>query len=69
MLILERKPTEQILLKLPGGETIEITNVRMGRGACRIGVSAPHSVRIVRSELITESDSTVCDSKQPAMSE
>lgn len=52
MLVLTRKPTEVIRLKLPDGRFIDITNVRMSTGACRIGVDAPKDVEIVRGELI-----------------
>lgn len=47
MLILTRKKSEKILV----GDQIEITIVSVGNGYVRIGLQAPRSVRILRSEL------------------
>lgn len=47
MLVLSRKPGEEITIE--GGITIKIVEVRPGK--VQVGITAPRSVRIVRSEL------------------
>ena len=48
MLVLSRKPGERIRI----GDDIEIIIMRIGPNAVRVGVEAPRSVNIARSELI-----------------
>jgi len=48
MLVLSRKPGQKILI----GDHIAITVVRIGPNTVRIGIEAPKSMNIVRSELI-----------------
>lgn len=47
MLVLSRKPGESILI----GDDITITLVRVGPNSCRIGITAPRHMNIVREEL------------------
>ncbi len=47
MLVLSRKAGESIVI----GDFITVTVVNVGRGRVRIGVDAPHSVRINRVEI------------------
>jgi len=49
MLVLTRRDGETILLRLPGGEEIEITLI--SGGPCRLGITAPADVEVVRTEL------------------
>jgi carbon storage regulator len=49
MLVLSRKPGEKILV----GD-ITITVVRIGPNTVRIGIEAPHDMKIVRQELLIE---------------
>lgn len=51
MLVLSRKPSEQILI----GDDIVLTVVRIGPNTVRLGITAPNSVNIVRAELADES--------------
>ena len=48
MLILERKPGEKIVI----GDNITLTLVDVCRGKARIGIIAPKSVPVFRSELL-----------------
>lgn len=50
MLVLSRKATQKILI----GEDIILTVVRIGPNTVRIGIEAPPSINIVRSELAGE---------------
>jgi carbon storage regulator CsrA len=50
MLILERRPSQKLILTHKGVEiTVMVTRVRGNR--VRLGVAAPESVHIVRAEL------------------
>ena len=49
MLVLSRRDGETILLRLPNGEEIEVTLI--SGGPCKLGISAPAEVEIVRTEL------------------
>jgi len=49
MLVLTRRDGETILKRLPNGDQIEITV--MSGGPCRLGITAPAEVEIVRNEL------------------
>lgn len=46
-LVLSRKPGEKILI----GDNVAVTIVRIGPNTVRIGIEAPKSMNIVRSEL------------------
>lgn len=48
MLVLGRHTGESILV----GDNIVVTLVRIGRDSCRIGITAPKDMNIVRSELV-----------------
>jgi carbon storage regulator len=48
MLVLSRKPSQQILI----GPEIRITVVRIDRNQVRLGIQAPPGLSILRSELI-----------------
>lgn len=50
MLVLTRKPGEKILV----GDDVVVTLVRVGPNSARIGVIAPRTMRIKRSELDDE---------------
>ena len=47
MLVLSRKPGEQILV----GEDVKITVVRIGPNTVRLGIEAPRGINIIRQEL------------------
>lgn len=51
MLILTRHPQDEILLHLPGGETIRVVYLNRSGNAVRIGIDAPQSIVIMRSEI------------------
>lgn len=48
MLVLSRKQDEKILI----GDNVTITIVRIGPNTVRLGIEAPASMNIVRSELV-----------------
>lgn len=48
MLVLSRVPVEALLI----GEEIEVRVLRVFRGEVRFGLTAPHHVAILRSELL-----------------
>lgn len=52
MLVLSRKTKEEIKI----GEHVTITVVRIGPNAVRIGVTAPKDVRVLREELVEDSN-------------
>lgn len=52
MLVLSRREGE----KLSIGDDITITIVRIGRGAVRIGIDAPESMKVLRVELEQEDE-------------
>ena len=63
MLVLKRAINEQIVIDLPpvgaeldklAGTRITVMVVDCGRGWARLGFTAPRSVEIVRTELLTE---------------
>jgi len=47
MLVLSRKPGEQIII----GDNIRITVVSMGPGRVKVGIEAPGTVRVDRAEI------------------
>lgn len=49
MLILTRRPGETICL----GESIEVTLIHIAGNQVKLGIRAPSSVKVVRSELVT----------------
>lgn len=51
MLVLSRKPDEEILMKI-GDEEITLTVVRIEGGKVRLGIKASDKVTILRSELV-----------------
>lgn len=52
MLVLSRKRDEKILLKVNGGEEIELTVVRIDNNKVRLGIEASENITILRSELM-----------------
>jgi carbon storage regulator CsrA len=50
MLVLTRKPQEQIRL----GNNVTITVVRIQGNTVRLGIEAPHDVRVIRGEIADE---------------
>ncbi len=65
MLVLGRKPGEEIYVDLPGGETIRIRYVRPKSGTIiAIGIEAPRSCRVRRGELL-ETDISAGEEEQP----
>ena len=53
MLVLTRKPKEEIIIKLPSGETIDIVLTGVKGNQARIGIEAPPNIDIVRKELLS----------------
>ena len=51
MLVLTRKPKEEIRI----GDDIVVTIIRVRGNLVRVGIDAPENVRIMRSELVTDS--------------
>lgn len=54
MLVLSRKPREQILLGDPANPLVVITIVAIEGGKVRLGIEAPHTTRVLRAELLEE---------------
>lgn len=52
MLILARKPREQIRITMPDGTVILLTVCRIDQGKVRLGFEAPLDVVISRTELL-----------------
>lgn len=48
MLILSRKPEESIII----ADTITVKVVSIEKGVVKLGIDAPHHIRVLRSELI-----------------
>jgi carbon storage regulator len=51
MLVLTRKPGQAINFKLPSGEVIVVHVLSVKGSGIRIGIEAPRSIGILRSEL------------------
>lgn len=54
MLVLSRKEQEEILLQLEDGRQIWIVVTEIDKGRCRIGVTAPKDIKVLRSELLNK---------------
>lgn len=52
MLVLSRKPGEEILI----GDDIAVTIVRIGPNTVRVGIEAPSHMGIARGELLAEDE-------------
>jgi carbon storage regulator len=52
MLVLSRKRSERIVI----GDGIRITIVKLERGSVRLGIEAPPEVRVIREELLLDSE-------------
>ncbi|QDT41089.1 hypothetical protein Pan241w_11480 [Gimesia alba] len=52
MLVLERKVDQRIRI----GNDVELVIIKTSRGAVKIGIAAPDEVKIVRGELVKESE-------------
>lgn len=61
MLVLSRKVGEVIWL----GKTISVTVVRVEPGRVRLGFTAPETVHIARSELLSDIDTELEDEPLP----
>lgn len=48
MLILSRRPEESIII----ADTITIKVVSIEKGVVKLGIDAPHNIRVLRSELV-----------------
>jgi carbon storage regulator len=48
MLILSRKPEESIII----ADTITVKVVSIDKGVVKLGIDAPHHIRVLRSELV-----------------
>ena len=55
MLVLTRRSEESIILKTAEGE-VEIKFLGFQHGRARVGINAPKSINVVRSELIKRGD-------------
>jgi len=55
MLVLSRKTAQTVMV----GSDIRITVVRLEGNQVRIGIEAPHDVRILRGELVEEGEETL----------
>ena len=64
MLVLTRKTAETIQV----GDNIVIKVIKTGKGAVKIGVEAPHDVRVIRGELTTETPTARVASDAPVIS-
>ncbi len=64
MLVLTRKPSEQILI----GKDITVTIVRIDGNKVRIGIEAPGNVTITRRELADRDQAAVVHSKPKVLS-
>ena len=53
MLVVSRKEGESIILKTDTGETVTISLTKYQGAQTRVGIAAPESVRIFRSELLS----------------
>lgn len=51
MLVLARKVGESIILRMPDGTECTITVTKTSRWSAKLGISAPQTVRVLRSEL------------------
>jgi len=54
LLVLTRKVQEKILIELAPGQWMEVILVETAQGRARIGFKAPHGIRILRAELVEE---------------
>jgi carbon storage regulator CsrA len=52
MLILTRKPDEEVVIKTPSGEVIKVIVVQVRGKAVRLGFAADRSVEIVRDNAV-----------------
>jgi carbon storage regulator CsrA len=57
LLVLSRKHNQKIALQI-GTEVIELTIVRIDHNKVRIGIQAPESVTVLRSELLEKKKTT-----------
>lgn len=52
MLVLTRRPGEEVHCLLPDGSTIVVTVLESARGKLRVGFKAPKAVKIYRKEIL-----------------
>lgn len=55
MLVLTRKPAEMIRI----GDDIVIKVIKTAKGAVKIGIEAPEDVRVLRGELVNDTNAPV----------
>lgn len=48
MLILSRRPAESIII----ADTITVKVISIEKGVVKLGIDAPHNIRVLRSELV-----------------
>lgn len=53
MLVLTRKPSEEIVCQLPSGQEVRIVVLDVRGDKVRLGIGAPRDVPVFRSELLT----------------
>lgn len=51
MLVLSRKPSEAVIVKMPDGREMKFTIIKIDRNKARIGFEAPADVYLFREEL------------------
>lgn len=56
MLVLERRQDDSIMI----GDDVEVFIVKARHGFCKVGIKAPESVKILRSELIESNACEIC---------
>lgn len=64
MLILSRKPGESILI----GEGIEIKILEIDSNQVKIGINAPKSIKVIRSEILQHANQENLAASQPSHS-
>ena len=52
MVILNRGPSEAIIIELPTGETIKVAVLSVKPNQVRLGTDAPDDIKIVKEELL-----------------
>ncbi len=65
MLVLSRKIGESLRI----GDDVELVILDVNRGQVRVGIDAPKSTNIVRSELLTRGQGQDADEKSPKSDE
>ena len=56
MLVLGRKKNQSLILTMPDGRRITVTVAQVRSGSCRLGITAPDDVAVMRDEIQREID-------------